>query len=101
MYYLEDLNLKDIKLLNQLLEDYREKNTMFEDGLPLPLPPSYHILKEKIKRLTKYASFNPNETDTPKQASKYSEFKKRIKQQNNLKKTYKLRKQNNETIKNT
>jgi hypothetical protein len=79
MFYLEDLTLQDINFLNQLLEEYRETHTIIEDRKPLPLPKNYHILKEKIKRLCKYASYNPREADTPKQPSRYSEFKKTLK----------------------
>jgi hypothetical protein len=108
MYYLEDLTLQDIKFLSKLLEDYRETNTMFEDGLPLPLPHAYHIFKEKVKRLTKYVAYNPFEADTPKKASKYSEVKKKRKnlflkekgttllnellEKENFKKTYRIKK---------
>jgi hypothetical protein len=76
MFYLEDLTLKDIKFLKQLLEDYRETHTAIEDGKFLPLPIIYHTFKEKLKRLVKYVSYNPNETETPKKPSKYSEAKK-------------------------
>jgi hypothetical protein len=89
MYYLEDLNLQDINFLNQLLENYRKSKSVFEDNKPIPLPPVYHIFREKVKRLVKYVSYNPNETDTPKKPSKYSEFKKQIR-----KKTYRMKKQN-------
>jgi hypothetical protein len=101
MYYLEDLSLRDINFLSQLLEDYRKTNTAIEDGKPLPLLPTYHSLKTKVKRLIKYASYNPFEKNTPKRPSKYSEFKKTL-----HKKTYKMKKEiikekNNETTQNT
>jgi hypothetical protein len=109
MYYLEDLTLQDIRFLSALLEDYRIKNIKTsEDGKISALPTAYHSVKVKIKRLTKFATFNPNETDTPKQTSKYSVFKKQLKRDfpketpKGLHKIYRLKKDiKNETIKNT
>jgi hypothetical protein len=86
MYYLEDLSLQDIYFLNQLLEEYRKANFKLENEKPLPLPPLYHVFKEKVKRLIKYASYNPFEKDTPKKPSKYSEFKKLHKKNYKIKK---------------
>jgi hypothetical protein len=99
MYYLEDLTLQDIRFLKELLEDYKTTNTKTsEDGKPPALPVAYHSIKAKVKRLVKYVSYNPNETDTPKKPSKYSVFKKQLREDNNLiklnKKTYRIKKWN-------
>jgi hypothetical protein len=71
MYYLEDLSIKEIQFLKDLLETYKEQNTKETDGKYEPLSPMYHTLFIKIKRLCKFVSFNPDETNTPKQISKY------------------------------
>jgi hypothetical protein len=92
MYYLEDLNLSDIKFLNQLLENYRKEN-MTEENPKKPLQKDYHILRAKVKRLVKFASYNPFETDTPKQQSKFSEYKKFHKKNYKIKEKKTMRKQ--------
>ncbi|MDR1286366.1 MAG: hypothetical protein LBK08_02035 [Treponema sp.] len=91
MYYLEELTPRDIVFLNQLLEGYRKTNVKMKNNKPLGLPKEYHILKEKIKRLCKYFSYNPFETNTEKRKSKYIEAKK-------LRRTFKTKKEGkNET----
>jgi hypothetical protein len=62
MYYLEDLTIREIKFIKDLLDAYRDKHTKMDN----PLPPYYHSLKNKLKRLCKYVSFNPLEETTPK-----------------------------------
>jgi hypothetical protein len=71
MYYLEDLTIREIKFLDDLLSEYRNNNESFVSSLP----PYYHTLKKKLKRLCKFVSYNPAETDTPKSRSKYSVLK--------------------------
>jgi hypothetical protein len=72
MYYLEDLTIREIKFLNELLETYKKDN----EKPDIPLPPFYHSFRTKLKRLCKFVSFNPLEENTPKNKSKYSLWKK-------------------------
>jgi hypothetical protein len=71
MFYLEDLNLREIKFLKDLLEAYRKDN----EKQDISLPPFYHTLKKKVKMLSKYASYNPCNQYAPKEKSKYSSHK--------------------------
>jgi hypothetical protein len=50
-----------------------EKDTK---GIEIPIPQKYHNLNKKVRRLCKFVSYNPLETDTPKQVSNYSVWKK-------------------------
>jgi hypothetical protein len=71
-YYLEDLTIREIKFLNELLETYKKDN----EKPDIPLSPFYHSFRNKLKRLCKFIHFNPLEENTPKQQSKYSLWKK-------------------------
>jgi hypothetical protein len=82
MYYLEDLTIREIKFIQELLEAYKKDN----DKPSIPLPPFYHSFRIKLKRLCKFISFNPLEEETPKQHSKYSVWKKERKPKTTAKK---------------
>ncbi|MDR2259201.1 MAG: hypothetical protein LBE14_08660, partial [Treponema sp.] len=57
---------------NELMKNYRIANTTPDK----PLPCFYHSLYAKIKRLSKFISFNPFEEGTHKKTSKYSLWKR-------------------------
>jgi hypothetical protein len=76
-YYLEDLTIREIKFLEEILNEYKERNIKPNEQLP----PFYHSFRTKLKRLCKFISFNPFEEATPKHISKYSIWKKNKKYQ--------------------
>jgi hypothetical protein len=66
MYYLENLTVNEIGFIKELLEEYRSRS---QNTAPQPF--FYHSLKNKVKRLFKFISYNPLEEATPKKVSQW------------------------------